>query len=221
MRVRVLLALCLAAGLGGCNMVLSDKPLFTPADASGRVLREGLWLTIEDDCPVDFDQPTYRWPDCADWGVLRNGVIQRRAEVNAEENPTWSEAWSQMAIVLAEGEPMILQAGGAHDEPFFDEWPEPEATVFELFSYHGLEPTALDEQGRIVAALAWTAQCGPRARKANGRLETETREPLPGLTRRRPNCSADTREAVINAARASRDWTPKLAAFRWIRDDVR
>lgn len=219
--MRVFLTLCLAAGLGGCNMVLSDRPLFTAADATGPALREGLWLTVEDDCPVDTRKPTRDWPFCADWGVLRNGVVQRRNEFPSETYPDQYETWSRAVVLLAAGEPMILQAGTAQEEPFFDERPEPELSSFELFSFHALEPTERDDQGRIVAVRAWTVQCGPRARKANGRLENETREPLPGLTKRRPNCSADTREAVINAAKASRDWTPKPAVFRWIRDDVR
>jgi len=220
--MRLFLALCLAVGLGGCNMVLSEKPLFSPTDETGPRLRDGLWLTIEDNCPVDFDQPTYRWPDCAEWGVLRNGVLQRRAELPSEDAPVgWSEPWGQTSLVLVDGAPMLLQAGEEQEEAFFDERPERGTQPLELFSYHGLEPTALDEQSRIVAAQVWTAQCGPRARKANGRLENETRQLLPGLKKRKPNCSADTREAVINAAGASRAWTPKPATIRWVRDGRR
>lgn len=219
--MRVFLALCLAVGVGGCNMVVSDKPLFSPADEAGPVMREGVWLQIDEVCPVNLDESTDWWPECANWGVLRNGVLQRPTQVNSEANPDWYEAWSQTPVVLAAGEPMILQAGSSHDEPFFAEWPEPRPALWETFNYQAVEPTALDEEGRIVAAMAWTVQCGPRARKANGRLETQTRDFLPGLVKRGSNCTAAAPEAVINAARASREWTPAPTTFRWIRDGSR
>ena len=64
--MRPWLAICAALLLGACNMVHSDHPLFTAADAAGAAsFRPGVWADPDPGCDFDPNLPVKQWPDCA------------------------------------------------------------------------------------------------------------------------------------------------------------
>jgi hypothetical protein len=80
--LRLLLVCLLLLGLPACNRVITPTPLFTAADAAGAPrLRDGIWLMEEavdpDDeaCVFNLRRSVKRWPDCADWALIREGGV--------------------------------------------------------------------------------------------------------------------------------------------------
>jgi len=209
---RALAALAVAFALGGCNLVVSEKPLFTQADAAGApVLRPGAWVSPKGDCSFDETKPVADWPECANPVVIRPGEIfdPRKAE-------------SQGPYVLAAGDPRIVQAP---IKPGGDVEPKGEDKT--LFAYLGLKPRRFDGQGRIVEFESWFVQCGPpppeppkSTKKLPSPSQFVTRRPLPGLKvdPKSGTCVAVSQGPVRNAARSSRAWAEHVDVARWVRD---
>jgi hypothetical protein len=126
-----LAALAAAMALGGCNMVVTDKPLFSAADA-GKVpsFRPGIWTGDHPDCAFDESLPQNKWPACA------NPV----APMNTA--PIW---------LAVEGEPDILQV--PLSKVLHVEGPG--------FIYIGWRPRKLDGHGLVIDADLWPVLCGP------------------------------------------------------------
>ncbi len=62
---RALMA-CALAALAGCNMVMTEKPMFTAADGKGAPrIRPGVWRDDKPNCAVDETLPQDKWPPCA------------------------------------------------------------------------------------------------------------------------------------------------------------
>jgi hypothetical protein len=81
--LRLAAAAAFLLGLSGCNLVVSEEPWFTEADAVPMpVLRDGLWRSDDAGCRVDESKPAERWPDCAE------PLFVRGAEA-------WSMKWSE------------------------------------------------------------------------------------------------------------------------------
>jgi hypothetical protein len=205
---RVLAVLIAAGLLGGCNLVYSERPLFSASDAAGApALRPGLWARPEADCAFDETKPVADWPDCA------NGLVFRPDMAFDPKKPGETAAY-----VLAAGDPRVFQA------PFKTGQGEQIGYI-----YLGVEPAKLDGQGRITAFEAWPAQCGPpppkpASAKPDAMPTAEglvTKAPLPGLKldAKTGMCLADSQEPVRRSAKASRAWADKGPALaRWVRD---
>lgn len=208
--MRILLGLCVVLLLGGCNRVHSERPLFNAADQAGApVLRDGLWLIqnnlgdfADDDCRVSTRKPANRWPDCADWMIVRGGEI---LGLDREEKSPGE--WVSIPFVLAGGEPAVFQFASEYDG-------KPD------FNYFGMEPLSSDAEGRVIAFRSWPALCGPPPPPTPKGAEPRyvTLDPMPGLAIVENNCTAETREAVLASARASRAWDDGRSGARWIRD---
>lgn len=201
--MRVLLGLCVALLLGACNRVQTDHPLFFASDAADAPrLRDGLWVIDGDDkCHVDTRGPVNRWPECAQWMLVRGGEI-----LGYEADVGQPGEWDRIPFVLAEGDPVVLQI-----EQIEDGKPD--------FQYFGLEGERAAD-GRFVAFSIWPALCGPPPPETpkGEKPRYATLEPLPGMTIVGDNCTAEAQGPVLVSAWASRPWTVEVMRLRWIRE---
>jgi hypothetical protein len=203
--IRLAACLALAALLAACNLVYSERPLFTADDAKGAApLRTGVWLELDPKCQFDRTQPVTRWPKCAEWILVRPRQI-----LGLETKP---RAWTAYDYVLAAGEPRVLQVAVPKSDDADGQLP---------FVYLGLEARRLDPQGRIIEYRQWTAQCGappPQDAKSSRGL---TQSPLPGLkpapdAGHPDDCLAASADAVRGAVSASTAWS-NAETWQWVR----
>ena len=213
--MRAVLALTALAGLGACNMVMTQTPVFAASDAAGApTLRYGVWREDGDtSCQFDDSQPMATWPDCA------NGVVIKRDALGAYHAVSGKKAWASTPYLLASGDPRVLQT---HFEASFGD-----ASLPPLYFYVALEPTQTDARGRITAFTGWSVLCGapppPGTMKADGKTtQNGTLQPLPGLTMdaNGNDCTTTSPDAIRGAAKASRQWAKPsdLTRSRWVRD---
>jgi hypothetical protein len=220
--------------LSACNVVMTEKPLFTEADAAGApALRPGVWLFFEEPgCKVDTSQPFVEWPDCAGGGLVGP------ADIKGHKQDAPPDQLETAPYVLATGDPRVIQLQvdvdlSAHaDVSASGEGATANASTSSAsshsqpYGYGGVRPTKLDDQGRIVAFTLWPVQCGPPPPKdANGDdTAPATLKPLPGLTMKDgdPVCSTTSAAALRAAAKASEAWAPQPPRdARWLRDAQR
>ena len=197
--------------LAGCtNMVVSDRPLFTQADAKGAPsFRQGVWGSPDAGCAVDLKTPLDTWPKCAHGDVMGpDGPIMPDPAIKA---------------VLAAGDPVIVQLvlPDALREASKD-LPGADASVF----YGALKPVQTDDRGQVTVFEGWTVQCGPppstslpagKAEEGDA-VQRVTDRPLPGLKMVGDHCLATRPATVRAAAAASRAWQSEPHVTRWIRD---
>jgi hypothetical protein len=215
MRMIVLAVLGLAAmGLGGCNIVTSDTPMFTAADAHGQAqMRPGVWTDEQQACDFDAKAPVDTWPNCArGWVVTPGGVTGPR------EPGQPRSAWVESPTVLAAGDPPVLQVRADVGESL-------PARTLPSYIYAGVRALKLDAEGRIVEIETWPAQCGPPPPpgpdgKGGDRL---TNDPIPGLVvdREKNTCKAVTPQPLRVSARRSEAWATIMNRSRWVRDGER
>ena len=126
------LAILAPAFLAGCNMVVTEKPMFTLGE-SGRPpeIRAGVWRNEKADCVFDETLPQDRWPSCAD------------TSPTVGDPPGWIEV---------AGDPDLLQA------PLPIPTPAGKKTYY---LYIAFRPLRLDARGRVVEMKSWPVQCGP------------------------------------------------------------
>jgi hypothetical protein len=208
-------ALAASLAMGGCNMIVTTSPMFSHADEAGAPkLRPGVWSTTPDKpCAFDEAAPLETWPTCASGAVVRDGAVVSLTESGGKKTSTTTE------FVLAAGEPRVLQIsmgglGKASGLPITG------------YFYGGLRPTGDDDQGRITAYEAWPAFCGPPPKVEAGKAATGpqgTREPFAGLVMDKAgeNCSAQSQDAVRNAAARSRALADSRSHSHWVRDGER
>jgi hypothetical protein len=225
--VRLPLVLAGLALLSACNVVMTEKPLFTDADAAGApTLRPGVWQFFrEPGCKVDVAQPFESWPDCSAGGIVGPGEIAGRNK-DAPAGQLEREP-----MVLAAGAPRIAQVRvhidvSAGSEASGDA--EAGATVSvtqpktEPYGYAAVRPTKFDDQGRIVAFQFWPVQCGPPPPKnKNGEdVALATLHPLPGIEMKPgdADCTTHSVTALRAAAKASEAWAEGVQESRWLRD---
>ncbi|NEX93451.1 hypothetical protein [Caulobacter sp. 17J65-9] len=218
----VCLAFAFSAGLllSACNLVTTEAPLFTAADAAPTPpLREGVWVGGKDkDCRFDEKRPVSSWPKCANWFLARGDTLShydadkkaweyatlRNGRVSTFEDGQWKE---EGGFLLVAGDPLIGQVGVEKpDQP-------------KEYLYLGLRPT-LDDQGRVIQMSAWFVQCGPPPPPAKDgeKPAFATQAPFAGMTMVENNCTTSSQDALRAAARASEGLDTTIPAARWLRD---
>jgi len=117
--------------LGGCNMVVTQAPLFTKADSVGApTIRSGIWNAAKPDCLFDESLPQTKWPKCAG------------AQPPTPDPPPW---------LAVPGDPPILQLST----------PKTADQPAAIYIYVAFRPVKVDASGRAIALELWPVQCGP------------------------------------------------------------
>lgn len=228
----VAIGFCVLAFIGGCNVVMTDKPLFSEADAAGaQPLRPGVWSFFrEPGCKVDESQPFANWPNCSGGGIVRNG------EIAGHKSGAPPGELEREPLIIAAGDPRILQVqvkidvtAGAEATASGGAEASASATATspreQPYGYAGLKPTKFDGEGRITAFRFWPVQCGPPPPKnAKGEdVAAATLHPLPGIEMQSGEavCTTHSVSALRNAARASEAWDENHQESHWVRDGER
>jgi len=208
-RIALFAALAAAASaLGACNVVATQAPLFSQADASPLKLHDGVWAPEDDQCRFDQTKPVDAWPACAQPLLVRDGEFLTWQA----DSKTWrSDATGKILIVA--GDPLILEARDtpAESEP--------------VYLYAGFTPRT-DAQGRIISVRAWPVLCGPPPPGPKGAPATQagTKTPFPGMTMdaKGQTCTTSDPGALRSAARASKGLAADgLSGAHWVRDGER
>ncbi|MBS0295674.1 MAG: hypothetical protein JSR45_05130 [Proteobacteria bacterium] len=205
-------AALLAVALSGCNLVVSEKPMFSAADArAAPVLRPGVWTSADSDCAFDPKAAISTWPQCA------NASIVTRTEIRS---PT--DASKTAPYLIVAGDPLVMQAKALLEGDI-----KANDGATELYFYLGFQPVDFDEQHRITAMRAWFVQCGPPpaeppapkpGEKPNPRAYA-TAKPLPGMAVQDTGmCTPTNGAAVLRAAGPSEAWGRPHLTARWVRD---
>ncbi|HEY6816720.1 MAG TPA: hypothetical protein VI168_14365 [Croceibacterium sp.] len=239
--LRIVALAAILLGLSGCNLVVSEEPWFSEAEAQPKPrLRDGLWLAADPGCRVDEAKPAERWPDCASASFVRG-------------DETWTMDWE-----TAEGrgrrrtfagwkrdtpdDEMMFVANGDHLIAQGQSQVTPEGTLPAEIASASDMPAApsymylafrfqLGDDGKAIAMESWSVQCGPLPveRRSRGRRRQSeddlpalpdgnvTDRPFPGLTVVDDNCTAESADAVRNASVLSEALGPPTL-MRWIRD---
>jgi len=216
--MRLLPILALLA-LGGCNMVVTQTPMFTKADGAGAPgLRPGVWRGKPDaGCAFDEKSPLASWPACANGAVVDDDGISMVKTVNGARTVA-----AKIGYVLAAGEPRILQLSVGGLTPSF-------GLSLSGYLYGGVQPTKTDDQGRIIAYTNWFVACGPpppqpAAGSSPNRISFATLSPFAGLVMDKSgqNCTPISVAALRNAAVESAELPGDLPSeTRWVRDGDR
>jgi hypothetical protein len=214
--LRILVALMGLTLLSACNVLVTDKPLFSAADEAGApALKPGVWLLFEGPgCKLDPRTPIDEWPDCAGGGMVRGG------EVIDHDEKAPKGVWEHSPFIFAAGDPRIaqLQVKGQITTNAGSQ-----TTL--SYGYAGARPTKLDDQGRIVALSYWFVICGPPPPKDKNGNDSAlgTLKPFPGLTMKPHDatCTTDSQAVVRSAAIASEAFKDGPAEARWLRDGSR
>lgn len=216
-----------ALALGGCNIVISQAPVFTAADVGATPgFRPGLWTKLDPACAFDPAAKASTWPKCADPMVFEADRLVDPAKP--------SEA---IPYLLASGKPRVMQVHVETPDSGKDALGKAIASQMQGYFFIGIEPTRTDEQGRIVEAVTWLTVCGPPPpdpKDPKGAVDYATRKPFKGLVidRETGNCTPADAAAVRRAAAGSRklkaaptDKDAKTASapfapqsIRWVRD---
>jgi hypothetical protein len=208
-------AIVMAAGLllGGCNIVTSTTPLFTPADAKGQAqLHPGVWADERTGCQFDDTRPVDTWPDCADGWVVRPAAV-----LSGRDKGVPADKWTAYPYLLVRGDPAVLQIAAA----------DPGGA--QTYLYAGLRPLKLDAGGRVIEYQVWPAQCGPppSATTPSGADPITTQHPLEGLAMdpAKHDCIASAPGPVRESVRLSETWLGTdqegRDRARWVRDGER
>ena len=180
--------------LSGCNMVISEAPMFTEGDRAAPTPKDGIWLAEMEDCKFDASQSESEWPECALWVVFRNSG--REALVSDGKGQS-----QRIDYLIAAGTPAIIQG------KWIDEAKEPEEAYY---AFYGLEWRQLAQDGSA-AASTWAVRCGVQERSSS-RIQ-----PFPGIS---AECRPSSKDAIRAAAVASRN-AGELMSWRWLRAEAR
>lgn len=203
---RGLAAAALAASLSACNMVVTTEPTFLAQDQATPALREGLWVSPKKDCRFDIEAPATKWPECAQWIVIKGASM-----TGVDEK---GEAFA-VPFVLAAGDPRVLQIK-IEDEK-----------MAAIYVYVGLRPLKYDKEGRIVSYTGWLTQCGPPppkdAKRPDGNPRYGSLQPSPGMVMDADlsGCAPESKAALIRAAGLSEAYeeaSDKDDVSRWVRE---
>jgi hypothetical protein len=215
--MRLLLILALLS-LGGCNMVVTQTPMFTKADGAGAPgFRPGVWRGKSDaGCAFDETSPLDSWPSCANGALVDDDAISMIKTVNGERTVA-----ARIGYVLTAGEPRILQLSVAGLTPGF-------GLSLSGYLYGGVQPTKTDDRGRIIAYTTWFVACGPPPSPVAGsspnKIRFATLSPFPHLVMDKggQNCTPISVAALRNAAVESAKLPGDLPSqTRWVRDGDR
>jgi len=216
MRLIPILALL---ALGGCNMVITQAPMFTKADGAGAPrFRPGVWRGKPDAaCAFDEASPLDSWPACANGALVDDDAISMVKTVNGQRTVA-----ARIGYVLTAGEPRILQLSVAG-------LPTGLGLSLSGYFYGGVRPTKADDRGRIIAYTTWFVACGPpapppAAGSNPNKISFATLSPFTGLVMDKagqnctPNSGADLRNAAEESAKLPSD---SPSETRWVRDGDR
>ena len=216
MRALLILAVLL---LGGCNMVVTQTPMFTKADGAGAPgFRPGVWRGKPNaGCAFDETSPLDSWPACANGAIVDDDAISMVKTVNGART-----VGAKISYVLAAGEPRILQLSVAG-------LPTGLGLSLSGYFYGGVQPTKTDDRGRIIAYTTWFVACGPpppppAAGSSPNKISFATLSPFPGLVMDKAgqNCTPNSGAALRNAAvESSRLPADSPSQTRWVRDGDR
>lgn len=221
MRCRLaILPLLLLAACGPAPPTLAPEgPLFAAKDAAGAPpIKDGLWLADGPVCKVDAEPSAYDWPACARWFVVQGG--ERRlftASAGDRHVGIWLREW----IVVAAGEPRIIQTAGVTDQGQT------------AIGYLAMSSIAQDPGGGPITSLQiWTIDCQPPSQedlhnhwlhehpdKAGEELARKPEPEPDGLVTYPgydPQCHPRTQAAVRGAAAGSRTLAVRTV-YRWVR----
>ena len=190
--LRIVALAAVLLGLSGCNVVVSEDPWFTVADAApAPVLRDGLWLKGAPDCRFDDAKPAEQWPDCADGFFVRGderwSMHWDDADVRGKRRRTFA-GWEPAdpfshGLFVANGDHLIVQFQ-TKEEP---DLPPSDAEAGEAGSraylYGAIRPHRLDDEGkwrRSKPGSSSAARCPSRSHRRGPRR-------VPGPIRR-TNC---------------------------------
>jgi hypothetical protein len=201
------LALALAAGLGGCNLVSTVEPMFGPNEPREKV-RDGVWALTNEACEFSDAKPIKDWPDCVapvvitgDQAVTWDPEKKRRVEAK---------------VVWTLGPPPVAQ-----ERLQFDPEPTKPKQSDHIFVYSGFEVLKRDAAGRAVEIGAWSVICGPpRRRTTDGKTVDDagrSERPFPGIGTDE-DCTPQSLAALRGAASASRPYEKHPLHLRWVRD---
>ena len=185
--LRWLLPLC--AALAGCNLAVSDHPMFSAGEQLATPLKSGLWVADDPDCVFDSTKPRQTWPKCAVWLVLRDNRV---AEISGDEKTE-----RPVAILIADGSPPIAQI----------EVREKESDI--VYVFYAIEPAAHDSRRRITALSVWGVRCGTEKTPGSSQVD-----PYPGFDK---ECHPASKDAVRAAAAASRAAATDIGRMKWVR----
>lgn len=220
--MRKVMAALAGLALGGCNMIVSEKPWFAAADALQPGLKGGLWVNLKDaKCRFDPAEAIQDWPDCAQPMLVQGGYY--RGPGPGQDDPGQLpdvEKWEKLGHVLAAGEPAIDQIDlSSADEP-------DAAKPTKGYLYLATRITARDAQDRVVEVVRWPVACGPLPKRKNKgasrRADYVSATPFPGLVVKDSICTASDMAALRRAAALSENvavpnGTPPITS-RWVRD---
>lgn len=241
--LRAAAASAFLVALSGCNLVVSEEPWFTAADAAPEpTLRDGLWLGTAPDCPVDEAKPAEKWPDCASATFVRGRELWSMQWDDTDERGRrrrtfagWKSGEPDLpdALLIANGDHLIVQAPSDAEEA----GQKADGEQPGGYTYAALRPVRHDEQGKVTAMELWLVQCGPlarpqpsrdrrgRSRRDDGLFDEDaatyvTDQPFPGLTVVENDCVATSVDALRKAAILSEALAPHHK-MRWVRDGWR
>ncbi len=233
--LRVVALAALLPGLSACNMLVSKEPWFAASEAQPfPAMRDGLWLSAAPDCRVDERKPAERWPDCAGAAFVRGDEQwsmewNQRADRRRRTFAGWNLAeFGDDALLVANGDHLIVQSRAQDASPTEQADDADAQAAAPVYMYGGLRVLSRDETGKATALAFWNVQCGPVTEPARGRQRRDdpealdeqhevTDHPFPGLTVVDDNCTAESVEAVRNAAALSEALEPPTQ-LRWIRE---
>lgn len=198
--------------LGGCNVVVTEQPLFSARDEAGAPpMKPGLWrMDADEACDFDPAKPLADWPECASGAVFAPGVI------SGHDKKDGKDVRIEAPFILAAGDPRVGQLR------LVDEDIEGHGKANPPYGYVAVKPTKLDH-GAIVEVTYWLVLCGPppppNAKTRSQKPALGTLHPLPGMKMKPGDavCTTDSQAALRGAAAASRAWGEKPKRARWIR----
>jgi hypothetical protein len=222
--LRTMALLTVALLLGGCNLVVSETPVFNTADAAGAPpLKPGIWAAPQPNCDFKPSAPLAEWPKCAGGAEITPTAIIAAADPSVLASPDQGAPAAaktmKVPYVLAAGDPRILQIHFV--------LPIDPAIKAAFYYFIALRPIAHDADGRITDAEAWLVQCGPPpppSADSSGKADQGglTNHPLPGMKVEKGQCTPDGKAAVINAAVPSRAWAgDQVGTLHWVRDGLK
>lgn len=213
MRIGVLLSLLFL--LGACsNRVVSDRPWFTKeAEANAPRLRPGLWVAMTPDglsgkkCRFDEETPFEAWPRCVSGFVVRDDeTLQLEwSETTERGRTTRTYFWDSSLHTLSGGDPIVDQVEKCPGLRKIYDDTSGKARDPAGYCFDAVRPTRLDAAGQVIAAVRWPVLCGPWPSKAQAKRSGKvvTAKPFPGLHVVYENCTADSKDSLRRAAKAS------------------
>lgn len=190
----ILAALLLA--LVGCNIAVSDVPVFGEAQRSSVRLKDGYWAIAERDCHYDAAQPVNSWPGCADWMIIADNQIVRERDKNV--------LGVEPRLLIADGKPLIAQVLS-----------KSEKSEAPYYTFAAIEPKAIAPTGQIAAMDLWIIEC--RADPLRSPPGATAVGNYPGFD---ADCRPRSIQALRAAAAASRPHQDEMIVAKWVRATV-